>query len=75
MKTQEAYDLMFRDYPDVVDATQLSSMLGGIGIRTVYKLLRTGQIKCFFIGNRYLIPKINVFEYLELIEKAVPEYS
>ena len=38
---------MFADYPDVVDANQLSDMLGGIGIRTVYKLLRTGKIKSF----------------------------
>ena len=68
MKSQEAYNLMFKDDPDVVDANQLSDMLGGIGIRTVYKLLRTGKIKSFIIGNRYLIPKINVFEYLGIVE-------
>ena len=47
MKSQEAYNLMFKDYPDVVDVNQLSDMLGGIGIRTVHKLLRTGKIKSF----------------------------
>ena len=68
MKSQEAYKLLFREYPDVVNAHQLCEMLGGIGIRTVYKLLRTGKIKSFNIGNRYLIPKINVFEYLGILE-------
>jgi excisionase family DNA binding protein len=68
MKSQDAYKIMFREYPDVVDANQLSDMLGGVGIRTVYKLLRTGKIQSFIIGNRYLIPKINVFEYLGILE-------
>ena len=68
MKSQEAYKLLFREYPDVVNAHQLCEMLGGINIKTAYKLLISGAIKSFIIGNKYLIPKINVFEYLELVD-------
>ena len=68
MKSQEAYKLLFREYPDVVNAHQLCEMLGGINIKTAYKLLKNGAIKSFIIGNKYLIPKINVFEYLELVD-------
>ena len=40
MKSQEAYKLLFREYPDVVNAHQLCEMLGGINIKTVYKLIK-----------------------------------
>ena len=44
------------------------NIIGGINIKTAYKLLKSGAIKSFIIGNKYLIPKINVFEYLELVD-------
>ena len=52
MKSQEAYKLLFREYPDVVNAHQLCEMLGGINIKTAYKLLKSGAIKSFIIGNK-----------------------
>lgn len=39
-------------------------MLGGIGVKTAYKLLKSGEIKSLSIGKGYKIPKIFVMEYL-----------
>lgn len=70
MKQQDAYKLMFPDYPDVVNVEQLCEMLGGISVKTGYRLLRSGAIKSFVIARRYRIPKINVIAYLEVGEKS-----
>lgn len=70
MKSHEAYRLMFRNYPDVVNAEQMCEMLGGISLKTGYRLLKSGAIKSFIVGRRYRIPKINIFAYLEIIEKS-----
>lgn len=70
MKAQDAYKMMFRDYPDVVTVEQMCEMLGGIGIKTGYRLLKDGIIKSFVVGRRYRIPKLYILEYLELIEKV-----
>ena len=72
MKAQDAYKMMFRDYPDVVTVEQMCEMLGGISIKTGYRLLKNGTIKSVVVGRRYRIPKLYIFEYLELVEK-VPE--
>ena len=70
MKAQEAYKLMFRDYPDVVTVEQMCEMLGGISTKTGYRLLKNGTIKSFVVGRRYRIPKLYIFEYLELVDKV-----
>ena len=61
--------MMFRDYPDVVTVEQMCEMLGGISIKTGYRLLKNGTIKSVVVGRRYRIPKLYIFEYLELVEK------
>ena len=70
MKSQDAYKLLFCDYPDVVTVEQMCEMLGGICDKTAYRLLKSGKIKGFIVGRRYLIPKFNILEYLELVEKS-----
>lgn len=70
MKAQDAYRMMFRDYPDVVTVEQMCEMLGGISTKTGYRLLKNGTIKSVVVGRRYRIPKLYVFEYLELVEKV-----
>ena len=70
MKSQDAYKLLFCDYPDVVTVGQMCEMLGGISTKTAYRLLKAGTIKSFVVGRRYRIPKLNILEYLELIEKS-----
>ena len=70
MKLQEAYQLVFFDYPDIVNVEQMCEMLGGISQKTAYRLLKNGTIKSFVVGRRYRIPKIYIFEYLKIIDKS-----
>lgn len=70
MKLHAAYKLLFNEYPDVVNVEQLCVMLGGISVKTGYKLLKSGAIKSFIVGRRYIIPKIYILQYLELADKA-----
>ena len=67
MKTKEAYNVLFVDYPDIVNVEQMCEMLGGISTKRAYQLLKTGSIKSFIVGKRYRIPKINIMEYLQLV--------
>ena len=70
MKTKEAYNVLFVDYPDIVNVEQMCEMLGGICDKTAYRLLKSGKIKSFIVGRRYRFPKLNILEYLDLIEKS-----
>lgn len=54
---------MFVDYPDVVDVSELQSMLGNIGKQTAYELVRKGTIKAIKVGKLYRLPKINVIAF------------
>lgn len=58
----EVYD--GADYPDVVSVKQMCIMLGGISMKTAYKLLGNGEIHHLKIGKSFKIPKICVIEYL-----------
>ena len=68
---QDYYKMMFTDYPDVVNVEQLSEMLGGTSTKSVYRLLKSGDIKSYLIAKRYRIPKIFVIEYLTDLQKSV----
>lgn len=58
------HQFMFRKYPDVVDVEEMREMLGGIGRRTAYQLLKDKKIESVKIGRTYRIPKICVISYL-----------
>ena len=70
MESQVAYKLLFTEYPDVVNVEQMCEMLGGICDKTAYRLLKSGEIKSLIVGRHYRIPKLNILEYLELIDKS-----
>ena len=70
MESQVAYKLLFTEYPDVVNVEQMCEMLGGICDKTAYRLLKSGEIKSFIVGRHYRLPKLNILEYLELIDKS-----
>ena len=70
MESQVACKLLFTEYPDVVNVEQMCEMLGGICDKTAYRLLKSGEIKSFIVGRHYRIPKLNILEYLELIDKS-----
>ncbi len=63
-----AYCLLFKEYPDVVDVKQMCKMLGEISIKTGYRMLKENKINYFKIGRAYKIPKINILIYLKVIQ-------
>ena len=60
---QENYELMFTEYPDLVDVVQLKEMLD-IGKTLAYRLVRNKTIPSLKVGREYKIPKRNVIAYL-----------
>ena len=54
---------MFENYPDIVNVSELSEMLG-ICEKTAYILLKNNKIKYIRIGRVYKIPKVYVIEFL-----------
>ena len=58
------YNLLFKDYPDVVDVRQLKEMLPNTGTNKIYKLLKSGEIYSKRIDKKYKIPKISVISYI-----------
>ena len=56
--------VMFEDYPDVVEVSDLCKMLGGISRKLAYRLLADQEIKSVRIGRSYKIPKVYVIDYL-----------
>lgn len=64
---------MFTEYPDIVDVTQMCAMLGGIGKKTAYRLLREGKVTYVKVGKSFKIPKYAVIEYIiDNQEKVLP---
>lgn len=57
-------NIMFENYPDVVEVDDLRKMLGGISRRLAYRLLADREIKSVKVGRAYKIPKVCVIEYL-----------
>ena len=55
---QAMYEVMFTDYPDIVNVAQLK-----ISRHLAYELIGDGYIPGMKIGNAYRIPKINVIRY------------
>ena len=60
---RELYLMMFPEYPDIVNITQLQSMLG-ISRHLAYDLINDGYIRGLKIGNAFRTPKVNVIEYV-----------
>lgn len=63
MTQREAYRLMLRKYPDVMNVDEVSEVLG-VSTKTCYKLIRSGKIASLKVGRAYRIPKAHLFSYL-----------
>ena len=63
MTQREAYRLMLRKYPDVMNVDDVSEVLG-VSTKTCYKLIRSGKITSLKVGRAYRIPKAHLFSYL-----------
>lgn len=64
MMTDKTYE-MFSDYEDVVTVDDVMKMLH-IGKNSVYDLLKNHRIESIRVGNRYVIPKKSVINFLNI---------
>lgn len=62
--TIDYYNILFKDYPDVVKVDLLKKMLPKTGKNKIYKLLQDKEIYSKKIGRDYYIPKISIIKYL-----------
>lgn len=62
----DIYSSFFKDYPDVLNISQMCYILD-ISEKTAYYLLRTNTIESVKVGRAYRIPKISLMNYLNMI--------
>lgn len=65
LTSKEAYRLLLKEYPDVMNIGQMCEVLG-VSTKTGYKLLKDGKIECLKVGRSYRIPKAHVLHYLKI---------
>lgn len=65
LSAKDAYSLMLKGYPDILNITQMADALG-ISTKTGYKLLQSGSIMSMKVGRSYRIPKAHVLTYLRI---------
>ena len=69
-KTEHSYNLLLKEYPDVLTTKDLQNILGISG-KTVFRLLHSSQIKSIKVGRNFRVPKIYLLQYLGLIPDEV----
>lgn len=60
---KELYQMMFPEYPDIVNIDQLQTMLK-VSRHLAYRLINDGHIKALKIGNSFRIPKVNIIDFI-----------
>ena len=60
---QEAYKVMFTQYPDIVKVADVCEMLG-VGRKKIYELIRSKQLHTIANGKGYNITKLSVIAFL-----------
>ena len=65
---KDAYSVMLREYPDVMNIEQMSQALG-VSTKTGYGLLKSGKVACLKVGRAYRIPKVHLKDYLKDMEQ------
>jgi excisionase family DNA binding protein len=65
---KDAYSLMLKEYPDVLDINQMCDILG-VSTKTGYKILKAGTINSLKIGRTYRIPKVHIISFLRMIDE------
>lgn len=69
--TQEVYRVVFKSYPDVLNAEQVGEMLG-VCTKTVYKLVKRGDLPALKVGRQYRVAKVNVIKYMKMVQLPAP---
>ena len=59
----EAYKVMLKTYPDVLNIEQMCEVLS-VSTKTGYKLLKSGTVQSLKVGRSYRIPKVHLLAYL-----------
>lgn len=65
---KDAYSVMLREYPDVMNIEQMSQALG-VSTKTGYGLLKSGKVACLKVGRTYRIPKVHLLDYMKVMEQ------
>lgn len=68
-KNIDYYNILFKDFPDLLTPMQLKTILVDTGTNKIYKLLQDGSIYSKKIGKKYKIPKISLISYIMNEEK------
>ena len=72
MKKQSLYSnkaiRRIQDYPDILTVEEASELLG-VCTKTVYKLIKNGEIEKKNVGRLFKIPKSHLMDYLGIESK------
>ena len=68
--TQDVFQATFKGYPDVLDVSQVSEILG-VSAKTVYRLLRQNAIASLRVGREFRIPKIHLMQYVRIFDSPI----
>jgi len=64
-KNRQYYEDLFANHPDVVDTEAVRVMLGGVGINTVWKLIKSGKLQHINLREqRLLVPKDWLIDFM-----------
>jgi len=66
LAVSEIYRNVLKDYPDILDVSQVSTILG-VSTKTVYRLLNEGSLASLKIGRAFKVPKLYVLQYIKVI--------
>ena len=61
---------MFKKYPDILTIPQVAEALG-IGKKAAYALVNNHLIPALHAGNKYLVPKKGLQDYIETARNNV----
>lgn len=56
-------DELFKDYDEVLSIEEVHQILK-LSKNTIYKLIAKGDINTIKIGNKHIVPKQNLIDYL-----------
>jgi excisionase family DNA binding protein len=67
LSSREVYKVALREYPDVLNVEQLSEVLS-VSTKTIYKIIRSGELQHLKAGREYRVPKVMVLQYMKLLQ-------
>lgn len=65
MNFKEMYQVVLKEYPDILTVEEMSRALG-VSSKTGYKLLKENKIQSMRIGRSYRIAKVHLLSFLKV---------